>query len=190
MHSDHALILFTIKGASSGIGDTISSKQGVYFKWDVDCRDCKDQFRPGIIGILLRFNDIFNSNVSKSIEIEQMVLDFSHLVSDVADPLFKHTFSNGNNRSYLESKWFDAECAQAKRILYIDALAIFNNNKSTESRFSLCNKKTFYKNLIRKKKRANKIKMTDELTRLKNSKPKDFWKHFKNKRETTDSQFP
>jgi hypothetical protein len=102
-----------------------------------------------------------------------MVLDFSHLVSDVANPLFKHIFSNGNNRSYSESKWFDSECAQAKRI-YKDALAIFNNNNSTESRLSLCNKKKSYKSLIRKKKRAYKINMADELTRLKNSKPKDF----------------
>lgn len=58
---------------------------------------------------------------------------------------------------------------------------IFNKAKTLENRLNLCNEKKIYKCIVRKKKRAYKIKKSKEIVDLRTRKPKDFWQYFKKK---------
>ena len=179
MYSDHASLRFNLFGGKSlpniSIELNISDEYYTYL-WDQDKRDV---FRRRLIGKLPYFNKISNNvNLSDTHSIDSMVSSFSSKISEVADPLFMKRKSLNKTRSrYAESQWFDTECYEAKS-LYKQYLREFNRCKSYENRFQLCEFKTKYKTLIRKKKRGFMLKKAQQLTELQKHRPTDFWKHF------------
>ena len=179
MYSDHASLRFNLFGGKSlpniPIELNISDEYYTY-SWDQDKRDV---FRRRLIGKLPDFNKILNNvNLSDTHSIESMVSSFSSKICEVADPLFMKRKSLNKTRSrHAESQWFDTECYEAKS-LYKQYLREFNRCKSYENRLQLCEFKTKYKTLIRKKKRGFMLKKAQQLTELKKHRPRDFWKHF------------
>ena len=121
----------------------------------------KDAFRRGLIGKLSDFNSIINNvHISDTSYIESMVINFSEKICEVADPLFLRVNLKSNSKHiniYSEKLWFDAECYEAKR-LYKQYLNAFNENKMYANRLEHCKFKNIYKHLVRKKKRAYKMK--------------------------------
>ncbi|XP_053405174.1 uncharacterized protein LOC128558910 [Mercenaria mercenaria] len=177
--SDHAPILFTLNcKAYMQNSDVTSDVDNMYnIKWS---EDHKDEFRRGLIGNLSTFNRIvYDTVVHDTVDVDNLILNFSKVICEVADPLFKRC-NNSKRNQFFNNSWFDADCTTAKR-KYKQALFVFNQNKSQEDRNSLCNAKKEYKCIIKFKKRAHKIQKSKELAELKKSKPKDFWKHFKKK---------
>ena len=72
------------------------------------------------------------------------------------------------------------ECEQSK-LRYLEALRVLNRSHTVLNRQYLCECKRQYKSLIRKKKRRYEMMKLDKLEQLRHSKPRDFWKYFKNK---------
>ena len=58
--------------------------------------------------------------------------------------------------SYIHADWFYEECRNARNS-YINALSGCNQLIYAETRYDMCTKKTIYKRLIRKKKRASEV---------------------------------
>ena len=66
------------------------------------------------------------------------------------------------------SKWFDQECRDAK-ILYKNALRIFNNSQCETDRLELCRLKQVYKTTVNKKRREfeyQRCKNSENLKRI------------------------
>ena len=111
--------------------------------------------------------------------------DFTQVnIRDVADPLFSKVFYpntdvNFNDKSCVKhSEWFDSDCINARNI-YLNALNVFNANKSDPNRAFLCERKKEYKRVISiKKKQFYRRKMT-EIKKFKKCNPKQFWNYFK-----------
>ena len=78
---------------------------------------------------------------------------------------------------YEEAKWFDNECRERKTE-YIDAIRLFNANRSAANRVLLCEKKVVYNNTVRQKKRVYNHKKIKTIKNFKGKKPKHFWKLF------------
>ena len=80
-------------------------------------------------------------------------------ICDVAKPLFaKDCFYSHD--TYFEGytkrnkDWFDHDCIVARN-MYLEALKLFYVDKSDTNRSTLCDAKTNYKNIVRKKKHAD-----------------------------------
>ena len=90
-----------------------------------------------------------------------------------------------NNRSSTHSSqkdWFDADCITALNT-YKQALSIYNRDKSYDNRIELCDRKRFYKNFIRRKKRGFAQKQAREFESFKYQRPNDFWSFFFSKKK-------
>ena len=138
-----------------------------------------------LIGKLSYFNQITDKNKCFSLsDIDNMICQFSTCIQDIADPLFKKCVvrNSKNVIKNFDNKWFDGDCAEAKR-LYKKAMYDFNNSKCTQNREHLCEKKAAYKRLIRKKKRLYFLRQSDQFTNLKSKNPKEFWNFFKQKKK-------
>ncbi|XP_060584147.1 uncharacterized protein LOC132740284 [Ruditapes philippinarum] len=180
--SDHAPLSFTVKYLDTKSNPRNLESQSTYFKWrDAD----KDKFRRGLLGRMTDLNDIFES--SSSSDIENIVLKFSKIIQDVAEPLFKRKGRKKGGNS--DCSWFDEECYEKKHN-YLNALSIFNNYKNETNRHILCDLKKEFKNIVRKKKRQYRLKRAQELSELKTSKPREFWKHFKKRNVSQSSDIP
>ena len=94
---------------------------------------------------------------------------------------------NENQQRVKNKQWFDSDCTVARR-QYLEALNIFNTNKSDENRKSLCNKRLTYKKLIRAKKHKLKVKQSFEFENLRKKRLKDFWSYFRIKKKGTNSE--
>ena len=177
--SDHAPLLFSLQ--CNNVISVDSSFTETKFKWNEQLRD---QFRSGVIANLSNFNEIVNNtNCTDRLSVDSMLSDFTNILQEIANPLFsKKCFYKESTYFYeckrFDTEWFDTEC-KIYRDIYINALNSFNNEKSELNRINLCECKSHYKQIIRKKKNANFKKQMRELERMKNSQPKDFWKHFK-----------
>jgi hypothetical protein len=67
----------------------------------------------------------------------------------------------------------------------MEAVRVFNYDKSDQNREYLCLRKKAYKNLIRTKRKLFEVKKTVEIQNLRHCRPKQFWKYFKKKRKHT-----
>ena len=82
------------------------------------------------------------------------------------------------------AEWFDNECTHAKNS-YLDALRVFNNCKTDVSREYYCEQKMIYKRLLNKKKCSYKHRRLEEIEKLRLSKPRAFWKYFRQKNQNS-----
>ena len=173
--SDHTPISFSLCSCKPGISqeDFIEIK----CKWN---EDYKSPFRSSIIEKLPYFNSIVSRiDVSKHETISIAINEFTSCVREIADPLFLKRFQlNTCSETPKKNDWFDAEC-QSARAKYFDSLRSFNLSHSEEHRVVLCENKTVYKKIVRKKKWLFKRKKLTELEGLKLKKPREFWKYFK-----------
>ena len=89
---------------------------------------------------------------------------------------------------------FGAVVEQVKRAIcthqqeYNAALKVFNHDRSDENRLTFCNKKRYYKLLVRKKRRNYKFMQAKELADLKHSKPREFWKKFATRKQPISTE--
>ena len=67
---------------------------------------------------------------------------------------------------------------------YKKALHHFYRAKSIHSRNDMCNKRLWYKKLIKKKKNEYQVMLSKEMEALEYKSPKEFWSFFKNKSST------
>ena len=162
MYSDHAPLQFAIK-CRSAVHDCANNRPKItVVKWNAEHRDL---FRRGIIGKLPHLNEVIGiGNCNNANSIDLMIQKFSDEINDVASPLFKRNINP--NKHYLQNKWFDNECYNAKKV-YLEALNTFNRVKTDDNRQQLCSRKLDYKRLVRKKKRTYKLKQAAELETLK-----------------------
>ncbi len=179
--SDHVPVSFVLKG-HSGIADENTSNF-VSYTWNNDLRDV---FRTGLIGKLPEFNSISETlDGSSRQSINYAVDNFTRLFREAADPLFRKVRPNykhvGFSSTFCKTaKWFDTECKNAK-LVYRQALRDFNNCRSDENRYNLCDEKKTYKTFIKKKKNLYVDSKRKEIENMRHSKPRDFWKLFKRK---------
>ena len=75
---------------------------------------------------------------------------------------------------------------QAKS-LYKNALYVFNSNRSEVNRLNLMNYKSMYKRIVKRKRRMYEQCKIKEIERLRHSKPRDFWRLFKNTKDKSSS---
>ena len=62
---------------------------------------------------------------------------------------------------------------------------IYNNCRSEENRSMFFHTKTVYKKMLKRKKKEFKLNQVKKITSLRHSKPKDFWKLFTSKKNTS-----
>ena len=91
-----------------------------------------------------------------------------------------------DNRVCKKADWFDQECSSAKRS-YLNALHDFNRYKSNENRINMCNLKSIYKQLVKKKKRKYEYNKLKDIQRMRHAKPKEFWKLFSKHKKATSN---
>ncbi|KAL4221122.1 hypothetical protein ACF0H5_019381 [Mactra antiquata] len=179
--SDHAPISITLR-----CNHVLKCRVDKYYETIKWSDRLKSDFRSGIIGQLPNFNHVINSIcVNDRESINNAVRNFSNLVRDVADPLFKRCTYENKSVQFVDNKvndkdWFDRECFHAKQ-RYLEAQRIFQRCKSEYSRIELCKIKNEYKMLIRNKRRDYEATQLKKMEKLRFSRPKEFWKHFKNK---------
>ena len=85
--------------------------------------------------------------------------------------------------------WFDHYCI-VTRNLYLEALSVFKTDKSDNNRLILCDRKSYYKNIVRKKKNIDYKKRMGDIANLRKSNPREFWKHFKSKSSNKSNKIP
>ncbi len=178
--SDHAPLHFALY--CNNFSPNHETYTDVKYKWNSSLRE---QFRSGIITKLPAFNDIVeNIDCLDRVSINDALDLFTTTIRSVADPLFSKNCNYSNKPSFetescmKSADWFDNDWVHARH-LYQETLSNFNKNKIDVNRSTLCSRKKYYKDLIRKKKKcAFRIKMK-EIENLRRSKPKEFWKFFK-----------
>ena len=156
----------------------------IKYKWS---DACKQTFRSCLIDGLPNLNRLFDGFDPNSGEsINSTVSVFSKILQRVADPLFSHVTCRTDSPAFTntpvlnDAEWFDGECRRAKSA-YDEALRVFSSCKSETSRKYLLDCKHKYKLIVRRKKRAFKLRRLKDMESLKFCKPKDFWKHFRKK---------
>ncbi|XP_060579839.1 uncharacterized protein LOC132736666 [Ruditapes philippinarum] len=185
--SDHAKLSFNIlcKTAIDVIDDVHIKRTHV--KWNPDLTE---SFRRGIIGKLPDFNRVVNNiDNNNPSTIDASIVNFTSIMREIADPLFSKTINrvqhpysySDHNPLCKQADWFDQDCRNARNA-YINALNNFYRVKCVETRHDMCTKKTIYKRLIRKKKRAFEAAKCRQIVNLRSSKPKDFWRLFNKKK--------
>ena len=182
--SDHTPVRFSLQcGVLKSRDDETG---GVKVKWDSKYRE---KYRACLIGKLPGFNNIINNIDSSSRDgINRMTYDFTTLLCEITEPLFLKQIFKNNTGTFCEpnitkhADFFDKDCVKARN-KYLDALENFNRSKCNPSREYLHVCKQEYKTVVKRKKHNCKIKKLLEIEKLKNSKPKEFWKHFKQKKQ-------
>lgn len=189
--SDHAPISFNIK---CNVVPCVNEcpQYTTRIKWN-DAQ--RDDFRRSLIARLTDLNFIVNDiDILSRHSIDSCIEKFTTVLSDVAKPLFcKNVRINTSNSSSFsdngickKADWFDHECSSAKQ-LYINALQNFNRYKSNENRINMCNLKTTYKRLVKKKKRNYEYTKLKEIERMRHARPKQFWKLFSKRKKTSSN---
>ena len=158
------------------------------FKWDSENRDL---FRSGLISILSRLNNITGTlDTRDRNSVDNAVTDFTRAIRDIADLLFCRTIYQSDNLSNISftdthipknKERFDDECLISKTS-YMDALHDFNIYESEFTRLKLCTKKKEYKTLLKKKRKQYDNKLIKKTENLRFSKPKQFWRFFKTRK--------
>ena len=154
--SDHSPISFSLSCNNHSISAPVVQEE-LKIRWD---SKYKNNFRAGLIGKLPAFNLLTNAiNISSKESVNNAIADFTNIVRSVVDPLFSKHVSQKvntcfNDASYASSAdWFDLECLQAKE-RYLQALRDFQHLDTNLSREHLCECKSGYKKLVRKKREA------------------------------------
>lgn len=185
--SDHAPLHFSLY--CNNYSPSYETFSDVKYKWDNTLRE---QFRSGLITKLPVLNDIVeNIDYTSRMSINSVLDRFTTTIRDIADPLFSKVFSYSNKPSFDDNScmknadWFDNDCVDA-RLLYQEALRSYNIDKSDVNRITLCSRKKYYKDLIRRRKHCCYRQKMKEIENLKRNKPKDFWKFFKTKNKVNN----
>ena len=87
----------------------------------------------------------------------------------------KKSSSNGINRG---QEWYDSQCRSQKEIFRQYELRYYDTGLD-EDRVAMCEQRSIYRNLCRKKKRELNQKDADRFVRLSRKDPKEFWREFK-----------
>ena len=187
--SDHAPLQFSLRAPPVNNDDDNFMHTSFKYIWNNEQRD---MFRRKLISKLPDFNRICeNVNRRDRRSVNGAVCDFVNVINDAASPLFRkcaniqQNVHNRVNRA-TRAKWFDNECREKKSV-YVDALKTFNLDKSAENRQNLCDKKSAYKNLIRRKRRMYEFGKMKEIENLRHKKPKEFWRLFRKSKPSTGS---
>ncbi|XP_053405087.1 uncharacterized protein LOC128558872 [Mercenaria mercenaria] len=187
--SDHAPISFDIcchNSITNNNSDEQPGRKRSQFTWNEQLRD---DFRRKLISVLPELNNVVqNIDISQKESVNNSVNAFTGIIRNVGDPLFAKELKSNTQPRYDNSctlsrkaDWFDDECIAAKS-LYTTALYQYNIRKSNQNRIAMCNKKTAYKTLIRKKKRRYEYNKLKQIEKLRHAKPRDFWKLFSKKK--------
>lgn len=188
--SDHCSLSFVIK--CRRIMRIDEPCERIKIQWN---DSMKHDFRRGIIGRLTDFNDIVNNiDISSSQGIDQCIGDFTRVIKEVSDPLFSKTIKGNKPRKCFKgvckkSEWFDDECREAK-LMYKNSLFVFNANKNDDNRINLISQKSRYKRTVKSKRRKYEYNKVREIERMRNSKPRDFWKLFSKNNHNNGNKVP
>ena len=184
--SDHALLSINIICVNQD-GEIEGGNGMTHVKWNAEL---KDEFRRRIIGQLPVFNRVVSDIHSSEYKtIDTCINRFSTLITDIAEPLFAFT-TRSSNRKYIytdennlgkKNDWFDNDCRKAQAE-YLASRNNFTRCKNTINRIEMCDKKKFYKQLVKRKKRLYEKKKCSELTNLRHAQPKSFWQMFSKKK--------
>jgi len=127
-----------------------------------------------------------NVDLNNRSAIDNMLTEFTSIIHNVTDPLFRKDVTINKNVSFnltknVEDKpWFYLDCERSRQ-LCVDALCNFNRYKSSAHREQLCIFKKRNKLLVKKKRNCYKLQQIKEIEKLRLSKPTEFWKYFKSK---------
>ena len=176
MFSNHASLLFNFK--INSICNT-QPEEYISFKW-------KNEHKDDFVSDIARDIEVLCSNLNSSIvsndDTDVLVDIFTKYLSSRGNIYFeKHikTHSNNTSKTYRKkNEWFHEDCKNSKSV-YIKALQNYNLYRSDENRAILHEKKIIFKKCCRLAKRRYNRKMSDKLVDLKNKKPEEFWKMFK-----------
>ena len=182
--SDHCLISLSLH-CNTVIENCIDDSESfVIHKWSAEL---KNNFRSGLITKLPALNNVIsNVDLNNRSAIDNMLTEFTSIIHNFTDPLFRKDVTINKNVSFNLTKnvkdkpWFDLDCERSRQ-LYVDALCNFNRYKSSAHREQLCIFKNRYKLLVKKKRNCYKLQQIKEIEKLRLSKPKEFWKYFKSK---------
>ena len=167
--SDHAPLYFSL--SCNNILLIEQAESYTTYKWS---QKYKDQFRANLIGQLPLLNQLVTNIEPTEAGIESVVCSFSNIVKKVADNYFLKHVNIFHSTNFVDvsscdnTEWFDRECIDARNSYY-EALRVFNCCKTDASRIYCCERKQFYKRLIKKKKRLFKYHKLNEIEELKKS---------------------
>ena len=119
-------------------------------------------------------------NVHDADSLNCCVTRFTETVNKLANPFFSKkipTECKHSHQVFKRADWFDDECKVAKRN-YLLSLYDYNNQKNVQTRETMCDKKSIYKNIIRKKKNTFTRTRLKEIANIRHKSPKQFWTLF------------
>ena len=151
------------------------------YKWN-------DNYRNDFIDSLRNDLHLLDQIVNSDYSVNETVELFSTFISSRAQPFFeicrptKQSITFQTNKTH--EKWFDEACSE-KRNIYLEALRDFNCVKNGENRRILWDKKRDYKFCCAKRKRQYKRQLCLDMNNLRRTKPREFWKLFKHKSNTS-----
>ena len=127
-----------------------------------------------------------NVDTSSRASVNDSINKFVAIVKEAADPLFLKHYSTHNTARYRSTThkpavWFDTECRELKQ-KYKISLGNFNRNRTDVNRVEMCDNKSKYKQLVRRKRRQYEYKKIKDIERLRHSSPRQFWKLFSKKK--------
>ena len=126
-----------------------------------------------------------NNDTNSRASINDSINKFVESVKEAADPLFLRHYSTLKTARYRSTTskpavWFDRECKEQKQ-KYKLSFGKFNQNRTDGNKVEMCDNKSKYKHLDRRKGRQHEYKKTKDIERLRHSSPRQFWKLFSKK---------
>ena len=182
--SDHVPVYFSIDSSCS-FAERDNHQQTSY-KWnDAYC----EQFKL-LVTANMDFDNIFQAFSDTDLKqtpervIDDVVNAFNLTLSELGSTFFKqerNTKKSGrynNSGKCMSKEWFGKECHEAKGF-YLQALSLYNENRTPYTRNDLLDAKKRYKLCTRKYKRRFLIERSQKIKHLRARNPREFWRLFR-----------
>ena len=146
IYSNHSPISFDFK-VNTVQNNANKCNEHIFFKWDPKY---KDQFIKDIALTIQNFCEDLNANISHDCSADILVEKFTHYLNKHGNSYFKKSVKarkDGvycDSTSYAQKEWFNDSCRR-KKMLYEDALHIYNLMKNDFTKTEFLKKKKDYK---------------------------------------------
>ena len=186
--SDHCTITFGIKGHIKGpktringnipVGERVDYK----FKWN---DDKSEQFKNILTSDEIESKlNVLSENLEEihcDSQVEENIKHFSELLDSICSPFFKVSLCTDNLRNQtdkVDQPWFDDEC-RAARDAFLVSLNKYRDSSTDENKILMCQKRSYYKRLIRRKRYEMRNSNTKKLLEARINNAREYWKLLK-----------
>ena len=180
--SDHCPIHtnFNLDGIGAGCKNTTNTLTDIppQFIWDIISRErYTENLKSNDISE--RINSLVNSDNNNSIDIAKEITDILMINARACRIKTKSKMKECNIRqnAYHSGPWFDKECMKIKNQISIEGKILKQNPSKQNSRATLFQLKRVFRKMVKRKKRAHKQEILNQMTTKREEKnQKEFWK--------------